>query len=82
MAKQGLSAPQEGFGALHLAYSEVTLPSAYREDEWGEVSAFSQEGWGIEWNLEGEWETQKGVGWGRMILTSRPALFSPCILEG
>lgn len=82
MAKQGLSAPQEGFGALHLAYSEVTLPSTYREDEWGEVSAFSQEGWGIEWNLEGEWERQKGVGWGRMILTSRPALFSPCILEG
>lgn len=82
MAKQALSAPQEGFGALHLADSEVALPSAYREDEGGEVSAFSQEGWGIEWNLEGEWERQKGVGWGRMILTSRPALFSPCILEG
>jgi hypothetical protein len=46
MAQLGLSAPEEGFGALHLAYSGVTLPSAYREDGWGEVSAFSQEGWG------------------------------------
>ena len=46
MAQLGLSAPEEGFGALHLAYSGVTLPNAYREDGWGEVSAFSQEGWG------------------------------------
>ena len=32
MAQLGLSAPEEGFGALHLAYSGVTLPSAYREE--------------------------------------------------
>ena len=62
MAQLGLSALQEGFGALNLAYSEVTLPSAYREDGWGEVSDISQESWGIEWNLEGEWERQKEGG--------------------